>query len=135
MKNAVKAITNVKKSAKATADVKPLKIKNTPNQADNFAIFQVKFFTENHVFSSPAMSDLQAISARKYFLHEVHKGLLPSWSSVNFGHCFLNKIQEHTAERSFQSYNKKPCTYLPDTRNYTQWWKADATPETEKYGH
>jgi hypothetical protein len=40
VKKAVKAITGVKKSTKATADVKPLKIKNAPNQADNFAIFQ-----------------------------------------------------------------------------------------------
>ena len=38
----VKAITDVKKSAKATADIKSLKkyLKNAPNQADNFAIFQ-----------------------------------------------------------------------------------------------
>ena len=39
----VKAITDVKKSAKAFADIKPvnlLKIKNTPNQAYNFVIFQ-----------------------------------------------------------------------------------------------
>ena len=47
------------KSAKATADIKPLKIKNAPNQADSD--FSVKFFTENHVFSSPAVSDLQAM--------------------------------------------------------------------------
>ena len=40
VKKAVKAITDMKKSAKATADIKPLKIKNAPNQADNFAIFQ-----------------------------------------------------------------------------------------------
>ena len=40
MKKAVKAITDVKKSA----DVKPLKIKNAQNQADNFAIFQWSFF-------------------------------------------------------------------------------------------
>ena len=30
----------VKKAAKATADTKPLKMKNAPNQADNFVIFQ-----------------------------------------------------------------------------------------------
>ena len=40
VKKAVKAITDVKKYAKATADIKPLKIKNAPNQADNFEIFQ-----------------------------------------------------------------------------------------------
>ena len=36
----VKAITDMKKSAKATSDVKPLKIKKALNQADNIAIFQ-----------------------------------------------------------------------------------------------
>jgi hypothetical protein len=57
VKKAVKAITDMKKSAKATADVKPLKIKYAPNQADNF-----EFFSEFlYVFSSPAVSDLQAI--------------------------------------------------------------------------
>ena len=42
VKKALKAITDMKKSAKATTDVKPLKkyLKNAPNQADNFAIFQ-----------------------------------------------------------------------------------------------
>ena len=39
VKKAVKAITDVKNSAKATAEVKQLKIKNAPNQAYNFEIF------------------------------------------------------------------------------------------------
>ena len=39
VEKAVKAITDMKKSAKATADVKPLKVKKRPNQTENFAIF------------------------------------------------------------------------------------------------
>ena len=36
-------------------------LKNPPNQADNFVNFSVNLFTENHVMSSPAESDLQTM--------------------------------------------------------------------------
>ena len=38
------------------------KLKNAPNQADNFTNFSVMSFTENQLFGSSAGSDLQAIS-------------------------------------------------------------------------
>ena len=62
----VKAITDMKKSAKATMDVKSLKIKNAPNQADNFAIFQWSSLLKiTFSVNSPAVSDLQAINIIK----------------------------------------------------------------------
>ena len=36
--------------------------KKRPKSSRQLCDFSVKFFTENHVFSSPAVSDLQALS-------------------------------------------------------------------------
>ena len=61
VKKAVKAITDVKKYAKATADIKPLKIKKRPKSSWQLRNFSVKFFTENHVLVAQSHV-LQAIS-------------------------------------------------------------------------
>ena len=65
----VKAITNMKKSAKATKDIKPLKstLTRSVDWPDFRTIKMVKLFsvmslTENQLFCSFAGSDLQAIS-------------------------------------------------------------------------
>ena len=79
----VKAITDVKKSAKATADVKPLKIEKRPKSSWQLCDFSVKFFTENHVFSSPAMSDLQAMN------YEVYKNMKLTLN-INFTLAFAS---------------------------------------------
>jgi hypothetical protein len=39
-------------------------LKNTPNQADNFANFSVMLLSENQLFGSSAASDLQASRIR-----------------------------------------------------------------------